>query len=298
LNKIGIDLGGTKIEGILIEDDLKVLHRKRILTNQKDGYGAVLDRIIDLINQLQLKSEKNASIGVCCPGAIEPKTGNIKNSNTICLNGMPLKDDLEHKLKCKIEIENDANCFAIAEAYLGAAKDYQMVFGVIMGTGVGGGIVHNKKLHQGRLSIAGEWGHISISQNGPECYCGQRGCIEKYISGKALEEDWYNLSGEDLSLKKIISTYQDKPNDLFRKWKKRFLENFGRSLSMVVNILDPNIIVLGGGVSNIPFLYNEGKNKVFKNVFSNFVDTPILQNQLGDSAGVYGAALLNQFNID
>ncbi len=298
MNKIGIDLGGTKIEGILIEDDLKVLHRKRILTNQKDGYGAVLDRIIDLINQLQLKSEKNASIGVCCPGAIEPKTGNIKNSNTICLNGMPLKDDLEHKLKCKIEIENDANCFAIAEAYLGAAKDYQMVFGVIMGTGVGGGIVHNKKLHQGRLSIAGEWGHISISQNGPECYCGQRGCIEKYISGKALEEDWYNLSGEDLSLKKIISTYQDKPNDLFRKWKKRFLENFGRSLSMVVNILDPNIIVLGGGVSNIPFLYNEGKNKVFKNVFSNFVDTPILQNQLGDSAGVYGAALLNQFNID
>ena len=298
MNKIGIDLGGTKIEGILIDDDLKVLHRKRVLTNQKDGYGAVLDRIVDLINQLQLKSENNASIGICCPGAIEPKTGNIKNSNTICLNGMPLKNDIEKKLKYKIEVENDANCFALAEAHLGAAKDYQMVFGVIMGTGVGGGIVHNKKLHQGRLSIAGEWGHISISQNGPDCYCGRKGCIEKFISGKALEEDWRNLGGENLSLEKIISTYQDKPNALFRKWKKRFLENFGRSLSMVINILDPDIIVIGGGVSNIPFLYNEGKNKVSKNVFSNFVDTPILQNHLGDSAGVYGAALLSQFNLD
>ena len=292
MNKIGIDLGGTKIEGILLDQQNQVLERIRVPTQQENGYEAILSRIVTLIKDIQSRSDQAASIGICTPGAIEPTEGVLKNSNTVCLNGKPLKNDLESALDCSIEMENDANCFALAEAALGAAKGYSTVFGVIMGSGVGGGIVFSQRIHRGRLFIAGEWGHITLHPNGLNCYCGRQGCVEKYISGTALEKRWNELGGENLALDQIVSKFDPLPDDRYRKWKTEFLDNFGRALATVINIVDPDAIVLGGGVSNIPFLYNEGSKIVQNNTFSTFSDTPILPNQLGDSAGVFGAALL------
>jgi len=294
MNKIGIDLGGTKIEGILLDQQNQVLERIRVPTQQENGYEAILSRIVTLIKDIQSRSDQAASIGICTPGAIEPTEGVLKNSNTVCLNGKPLKDDLESALDCSIEMENDANCFALAEAALGAAKGYSTVFGVIMGSGVGGGIVFSQRIHRGRLFIAGEWGHITLHPNGLNCYCGRQGCVEKYISGTALEMRWNELGGENLALDQIVSKFDPLPDDRYRKWKTEFLDNFGRALATVINIVDPDAIVLGGGVSNIPFLYNEGSKIVQNNIFSDFSDTPILPNQLGDSAGVFGAALLQE----
>ena len=186
-------------------------------------------------------------------------------------------------------IENDANCFALAEAKLGAGKNSNLVFGVIMGTGVGGGIIINGKIHRGRTNIAGEWGHHCLHTEGNNCYCGSKGCVETYISGPALETRWSELTGQNQSLPEII---QNSDNQNFSNWKKSLLNDFGLSLANVIDILDPDIIVLGGGVSNIDFLYDEGKNAVYEKVFSDIIDTPIVKNKLGDSAGVFGACML------
>jgi fructokinase len=289
VNKIGIDLGGTKIEGILLDDKLNVIERKRIPTQQEKGYRSIVNSISSLVNELKTKATDNVTIGLCTPGAISKKTGLIKNSNTQCLIGMPLQEDLNQILKQEITIENDANCFAIAEAILGVAKSYNVVFGVIMGTGVGGGIVFNKKIHRGRTYIAGEWGHHTLRINGNKCYCGKLGCVETYISGPALEKKWTKLTGKTESLPSIVQNLDNKEG---QQWKNEFLENFGIGLANVIDILDPDVIVLGGGVSNISFLYDEGRDSVYDKVFSDLVETPILKNQLGDSAGVFGASLL------
>ena len=287
MSRIGIDLGGTKTEGIILNDNLEPIERKRIPTPQND-YNAILNSVVDLVNDLKTKTN-DSTIGICTPGAISKKTGLIKNSNTQCLIGMPLKEDLEKALGKKVSMENDANCFAMAEAKMGAAKDYDVVFGVIMGTGVGGGIVINKKIHHGRTNIAGEWGHHTLHQNGNKCYCGKNGCVETYISGPALEKRWNEITGKKDSLTQIIQNIDD---DKAIQWKNEFLHNFGTALANVIDILDPDAIVLGGGVSNVSFLYDEGKKAVYDSVFSDLVDTPILKNQLGDSAGVFGASLL------
>ena len=287
MSRIGIDLGGTKTEGIILNDNLEPIERKRIPTPQND-YNAILNSVVDLVNDLKTKTN-DSTIGICTPGAISKKTGLIKNSNTQCLIGMPLKEDLEKALGQKVSMENDANCFAMAEAKMGAAKDYDVVFGVIMGTGVGGGIVINKKIHHGRTNIAGEWGHHTLHQNGNKCYCGKNGCVETYISGPALEKRWNEITGKKDSLPQIIQNFDD---DKAIQWKNEFLHNFGTALANVIDILDPDAIVLGGGVSNVSFLYDEGKKAVYDSVFSDLVDTPILKNQLGDSAGVFGASLL------
>ena len=200
-----------------------------------------------------------------------------------------LQNDLKNILHCDISIENDANCFALAEAKLGAGKNSNLVFGVIMGTGVGGGIIIDGKIHHGRTNIAGEWGHHCLHNGGNSCYCGNLGCVETYISGPALEKNWSELSGLNQSLPEII---QNSNNPNFDNWKKIFLDNFGLSLANVIDILDPDMIILGGGVSNIDFLYDEGKDAVYEKVFSDTVDTPIVKNTLGDSAGVFGACLL------
>ena len=192
-------------------------------------------------------------------------------------------------LQYDISIENDANCFALAEAKLGAGKNSNLVFGVIMGTGVGGGIILNGKIHHGRTNIAGEWGHHCLHPNGRNCYCGNKGCTETYVSGPALEKKWHELSNQNQSLPEII---QNSDNANFTTWKKSFLDDFGLSLANVIDIIDPDVIVLGGGVSNIDFLYDEGKNSVYEKVFSDVVDTPIVKNELGDSAGVFGACML------
>jgi fructokinase len=290
VNKIGIDLGGTKIEGIFLDDKLNVIERTRIPTQQEKGYNSIIDSIVSLVNSLKKNSDDTVSIGVSAPGAISKKTGLIKNSNTHCLIGMSLKEDLEQALKQKIALENDANCFTMAEAAMGAAKEYNVVFGAILGTGVGGGIVINGNLHRGRTNIAGEWGHHTLRIDGNKCYCGKLGCVETYISGPALEKRWTTLTGKTEALPSIIQNIDDTKSGL--QWKKEFLENFAIGLANVIDILDPDVIVLGGGVSNIPFLYDEGRDYVYDKVFSDLVETPILKNQLGDSAGVFGASLL------
>ena len=293
MNRIGIDLGGTKIEGILLSNDNKIIERKRILTRQEKGYEFIIDRVVQLINNMKSISKKECQIGICTPGALDMKTGILKNSNTICLIGKPIKEDLEKKLNCSIAIDNDANCFAMAEALLGSGKNYDIIFGVIMGTGVGGGLVLNREIHHGRLFIAGEWGHQILYPNGRECYCSKKGCVETYLSGPALEKEWKKNSNESLPLEKIIELYDTQPNKHYVKWKNEFLSNFAIALSNVINIIDPDVVVLGGGLSNIDFLYNEGISLIHSNIFSNKKDTPILPNALGDSAGVFGAALLN-----
>lgn len=289
MNKIGIDLGGTKIEGILLDDSFNVVERTRIPTQQEKGYKSIINSIVSLVEELKIKASDNVTIGVSAPGAISKKSGLIKNSNTQCLIGMPLKEDLKQALDQEIAIENDANCFALAEATLGAAKNHKVVFGVIMGTGVGGGIVINGEIHKGRTYIAGEWGHHTLRINGNKCYCGKLGCVETYISGPALEKRWTELTGKTESLPSIIHNLDAEKG---QQWKKEFLENFGIGLANVIDILDPDVIVLGGGISNISFLYDEGRDAVYDKVFSDLVETPILKNQLGDSAGVFGASLL------
>lgn len=287
MNRIGIDLGGTKIEGIILDESFEIIDRKRLPTPYND-YKEIVNCIIGLVNELKIRTT-DVTIGICTPGTISKHSGLIKNSNTQCLIGMPLKEDLEKALGQNISMENDANCFAMAESKMGAGKNFEIVFGVIMGTGVGGGIVINGKVHQGRTNIAGEWGHHTLHHNGNKCYCGKNGCVETYISGPALEKRWKELTGKSESLPQIIHQL-DVGNA--KHWKNEFLENFGIALANVIDILDPDVIVLGGGISNISFLYDEGKTAVYEKVFSDIVDTPILKNQLGDSAGGFGATLL------
>jgi len=289
VHKIGIDLGGTKIEGILLDEKYNTIQRKRIKTHQENGYDSIVKSIVSLFNELKAKTGEETSFGICTPGVIDANSGLVKNSNTQCLIGMPLKNDIEKALGSQIVMENDANCFALAESLLGSAKGYDVVFGVIIGTGVGGGIVINGTLHKGKTNIAGEWGHHTLRPDGNECYCGKRGCVETYISGPALEKRWLEITGQKHSLQLIVPQAS-----VDKQWKLEFLENFGIALANVIDILDPDVIVLGGGVSNIPFLYDQGKKAVYDKVFSDSIETPILKNSLGDSAGVFGACLLNR----
>ena len=208
MNHIGIDLGGTKIEGILLNSNGEEISRKRIPTLREKGYDSILERMVSLIESMRTTSNLAVSIGVCTPGAISPVTGVMKNSNTQCLIGKPLKDDLENSLDQKVSLENDANCFALAESVLGAGKGNNIVFGVIMGTGVGGGIILNGKIHRGRHFIAGEWGHHVVVENGRECYCNNKGCVEAYISGPALEKRWMELTEKNHNIAELIIAKQ------------------------------------------------------------------------------------------
>ncbi len=266
MHKIGIDLGGTKTEGILLDEKYNTIQRKRIETHQENGYDSIVKSIISLVNELKSKTNEETSVGICTPGVINTKSGLIKNSNTQCLIEMPLKKDIENMLGYKIFMENDANCFALAESVLGSAKG------------------------KGKTNIAGEWGHHTLHPNGNECYCGKHGCVETYISGPALEMRWLEITGKKEPLQSIV---QDLSDEKAKQWKKEFLDNFGIGLANVIDILDPDIIILGGGVSNISFLYDEGKKAVYNKVFSDSIETPILKNSLGDSAGVFGACILS-----
>lgn len=290
--KIGIDLGGTKIEGIVLNKDNREVVRRRIETDQEKGYESILRSIVNLYHTLADKiSYAPHTFGICTPGSVSNSTGLLKNSNTLCLNGMPFKEDLEGWLKRPIAIENDANCFAMAESMLGAGIGQRMVFGVIMGTGCGGGIVINGELFGGRHGIAGEWGHTSIDPNGPDCYCGRKGCVENYISGGGLEKAYYQYAGKEKKLYEIV--------DLFRKGSIKevdfmfeFFDHFGMSIANLINTLDPDIIILGGGLSNIKELYTHGVDAAKRYVFNDDFNTPIVKNLCGDSSGVLGAAFI------
>lgn len=290
--RIGIDLGGTKIEGIVLDEQGKELFRKRIATEKEKGYEQILRNIVGLYGDL-VASIKGAphTLGMGTPGALSPRTGLLKNSNTVCMIGKPVKVDLEKLLNHRIEIQNDANCFAMAEALYGAGKGKNLVFGVIMGTGCGGGIAYKGEVFTGPQAIAGEWGHMSIDPNGPVCYCGMRGCTETYISGGGLEKRYVERYGQKRSLRDIEKDYYagDPRAKEFMAW---FFDRFGRCMANLINILDPDIVVLGGGVSKFEALYTEGIEQVKKYIFSDSLETPIVKHQIGDSAGVIGAALI------
>ena len=290
--KIGIDLGGTKIEGVVLDGVGKEIIRKRVPTEREHGYQHILNRLKAMHDELVAAVPgQPTTFGIGTPGAISPRTGLLKNSNTLCMNGQPVKADLEKLLGRKIEIQNDANCFAMAEALLGAGRGENLVFGVIMGTGCGGGIVHKGEVLAGRQSIGGEWGHMSIDPQGPLCYCGQRGCTETYISGGGLENRYAEKYGARRPLKEVEAAYFAGEARAV-EFMQEFFNRYGRAMANLINILDPDIVVLGGGVSNFRAVYTEGLAAVQKYVFTDGLETPIVKHQLGDSAGVLGAALV------
>lgn len=291
--RLGIDLGGTKIEGIVLRAaDGAEIYRERIPTEQDGGYGHILGRIKELYGRLvgQIHGTSH-TLGIGTPGALSRRTNLLKNSNTVCLNGKPLQSDLEKLLGVRCEIQNDANCFAMAEALYGAGVGKRVVFGIIMGTGCGGGIVVDGHVLTGLQAIAGEWGHVSMDPQGPLCYCGTHGCVETFISGGGLEKRYRKEQGENLALKEIVARYRS-GDPKAQEFMDDFFKHFGRAMANLINVLDPDIVVLGGGVSNIDELYTRGVEEVAKAVFSDSLETPIVRHKLGDSAGVIGAALI------
>lgn len=289
--RIGIDLGGTKTEAILLDHTGASLMRKRIPTPRERGYRAIVDQLCTMIDDAMahVPVGQSCSVGIGIPGSIEAATGLVHNANTTCLIGKPLGDDLLQRLGRPVGIENDANCFTLAECLGGAGKGCGLVFGVIMGTGCGGGICCNGSILEGRNGIAGEWGHISIDPAGEECYCGNRGCVETKISGGGVEKIFFKRFGTALSMAQIAQGYRSGDTRCAEVFDA-FLDDFGRALGGLVSILDPDAIILGGGLSHIDELYTLGAERVRRFAFHHGITTPILRNKLGDSAGVFGAA--------
>jgi len=294
--RIGIDLGGTKIEGVRIESDGSIVSRIRVST-PNDSYASTLDAIAGLVEQLIQDQKEPPTVGICTPGAISPATGRIKNANSTCLNGQPLGEDLERRLGRPVLLANDANCFALSEAVDGTARDASVVFGVILGTGVGGGVVVDRKPLVGPNAIAGEWGHNALpwpndeERPGPDCYCGRSGCIETFLSGPGLARDHRRSTGDDLTSEEIASRADQGDGDAVATLE-RYEERLARALAMVINLLDPDVIVLGGGLSGIERLYTNVPRLWSRHVFSDRVDTRLAPPMHGDSGGVRGAAWL------
>jgi fructokinase len=289
--RLGIDLGGTKIEGVVLDAQLRPIERQRVPTEREGGYEHILDRVTALVNGLRPYVPACRCVGIGTPGSLSARNDRLKNSNTTCLNGRPLRADLGDRLGVEIRLENDANCFALAEAVDGAGRGHRVIFGVILGTGVGGGIVWNGEVWSGPQHIAGEWGHQSLDPAGPVCYCGQSGCTETLLSGPALERAYEARAGVACAAAEIATrAAAGEPPAV--AVIDRYLEHFGRAMANVINVLDPDIVVLGGGLSNLEVLYTRGRDAVARYVFNDELRTPIVRNELGDSAGVIGAALL------
>lgn len=293
----GVDLGGTKIECAVIErkSDICVV-RERIATESDQGYTHILNQIKLLIDRCtEQLGQRPQAIGFGTPGTLDPRYGVMKNCNSTALNGKSLDKDLTALLDAKVVLANDANCFALAEAHFGAAKrvkpNAEVVFGIIMGTGVGSGVVVNGKGLYGCHGIAGEWGHNVIEPNGAACYCGQSGCLETVISGKGLERFYTEQSGRVLSLPEIVALAAD--NDLHAQaTMARMSHYFGIAVAQIINVLDPDVIVIGGGVGNIDALYQQAEQAILPHLFNGELNTQIVKPDLGDSAGVFGAAAL------
>ena len=297
--KWGIDLGGTKIEGVVLDttNGIDIIERLRVPTEADKGYDTIVTNIKKVVDLLSEKTGLNPQrIGIGTPGTMDPGLGTMKNCNSTALNGRPLFQDLKKILGIEVKMSNDANCFAVAEANLGIVKDVlpdaKVVFGVIMGTGVGGGVVVNGQVIDGKHGIGGEWGHNFLDDSGGDCYCGKRGCVERIISGPSLERFYLEQSGNSKNLKEIVASHKDMNDEIANLTITRLVENFGKALSVVINILDPDAIVIGGGVGNVEDLYTLGKKELEKHIFNHQLDTLILKPKLGDSAGVFGAALL------
>lgn len=320
----GIDLGGTKIELIALDAAGQEVLRRRVPTPQT-GYAAMVAAIATLVHDAEIKLKQTGTVGIGTPGAISPATGRMKNANSICLNGRPLQQDLERALGRPIRLTNDANCLALSEATDGAAAGAAVVFGVILGTGVGGGIVVNGQVLTGANAIAGEWGHAPLpyfqfahsqadrSSTGlhpatgealihpwpspreldaaTACYCGKKGCIETWLSGPALAADHVRYGGEDLPTHEIAQLAQSGYGPC-NATLMRYEERLARALAGVINLLDPDVIVLGGGLSNIGRLYDTVPRLWARYVFSDRIDTKLVPPKYGDSSGVRGAARL------
>lgn len=289
----GIDLGGTKIEGVVLPSATATepLCRLRLPTERDRGYDHVRSRIVQLVDEMkQAVGAAPDAIGIGPPGVLDPQTLRLKNSNTTCLVGQPLQQDLQRDLGVDVELANDANCFALAEARLGAGRGAHTVFGIILGTGVGGGVVIDGRVLYGHQGIAGEWGHNVMDPDGRECYCGRRGCVETLLAGPHLEARFQEATGHAVALSDIVAAASENPHaeDIV----EHLCEWFARCVASVINILDPDVVVLGGGVSNIDALYDRGVAALDRWVFNDVVHTRIARNELGDSAGVFGAAML------
>lgn len=308
---LGIDLGGTKIEIVALDEFGSQLYQARIVTPQpainiihtsedyNPQYTNILNSIKELVDDCEAQLNlTNLPLGIGIPGALSQQTGLVKNANTVCLIGKDFVNDLSSVLKRTIKIENDANCFALSEAVDGAGKHYKSVFGVILGTGVGGGWVINNKLHIGPNAISGEWGHnplpwpSALDEPQQRCYCGKQGCIETYLSGPGFSTQTQLQFNLDLSCPEIMQ--QTSRNELAKKSYHLYTDRLARSLSTVINIMDPEVIILGGGVSNIDSLYEDVTSLWHKYIFSDTVNTKLLKNTFGDSSGVRGAAWLNK----
>ena len=295
LFRIGIDLGGTKTEAVLLDPNDTVVMRERRATPLSEGYGAVLESVAVMVRGAASRVPFGAdySVGIGIPGSVDLVTGLVRNANSVCLIGRPFPADLERLLERKVGVRNDADCFTLAECRAGAGAGYGMVFGVIMGTGCGGGICLDGVVREGPHRICGEWGHLSVDPQGAECYCGNRGCVETKISGSGVEAAFQARYGESLGMARIVAgARQGEPR--CRAAFDAFLDDFGRCLGGVISILDPDAVVLGGGLSNIDELYHEGAERVRHYAFHGDLRTPVLRNRTGDSAGVFGAAWIGK----
>ena len=293
--KMGIDLGGTKTEVLVLDARQHPLYRERCATPTQD-YESILSSIVGQVRRAQSSFGTDITVGIGIPGALSPRSGKLRNSNTQCLNGRELLRDLEHRLQREVRIENDANCFALSEAQGGAGRGYRVVFGVIIGTGTGGGLVVDGKLLNGPHAITGEWGHNPLpwwreDDGALTCYCGKRACIETYLSGPGLAQNYQLRFGHSLASEEIVAAAAS-GDESCRQMLDCYFDQLARSLAHLINILDPDAIVLGGGMSNIEAIYPAVAARLEDYVFSDYVATPILQAARGDSSGVYGAALL------
>lgn len=294
--RIGIDLGGTKIEAIALDGDGRELARYRVPTPRHD-YDASVQAIVDLVRRLEQETGRRGSVGMGIPGSISALTGTVKNANSVWLNGRPLHLDVGRALERPIRCANDANCLAVSEATDGAAAGAAVVLGIIIGTGSGAGIAIDGRVHAGRNGVAGEWGHIPLpwptpdEYPGPECYCGKRGCQESWVSGTGFEDDFERATGRRLKGAEIaaLAAAGDAPATAALD---RYIDRLGRSIGQAVNLLDPDVVVLGGGMSNVEVLYERLPGELPRWVFGREVDTPIRRAVHGDSSGVRGAAWL------
>jgi fructokinase len=294
--RLGIDLGGTKIEGIALADDGRELDRRRIAA-PRGSYDDTIGAIVALVGAIEAAAGERGSIGIGIPGAISPATGLIKNANSTWLIGQPLDQDLARALERPVRLANDANCFALSEATDGAAANASIVFGVIIGTGTGGGVVIDGRIIAGANAIAGEWGHNPLpapaddERPGPPCYCGRSGCIETFLSGPALARDYAALGGDDVAAD-AVAARADAGDARAAAALDRYERRFARAIASVINVIDPDVIVLGGGLSNIERLYRRVPALWAPHVFSDRVVTTLVRARHGDASGVRGAAWL------
>ena len=290
--KIGLDLGGTKVEIIVTDENYKEIYRKRLPNGKEHGYDFIMERLKDLyVDACDQIDCGEHTLGLGTPGAISKETGLLKNSNVEVMNGKPFQEDLKKMLGHDIMVENDANCFALAEAVIGAGKGKKLVFGVILGTGCGGGIIYNGQVISGLKEAAGEWGHHTINyDNGAEWRTGN-GAIEAYISGTGAQECYKEMFGDEIAMIDVVYNYRKREKNAV-EFMNYFFNHIGISFSNLIKFLDPDAIVIGGGLSNIDELYTEAPNYIAKYGLNNDCYTPILKNEYGDSAGVYGAAIV------